>query len=103
MVRLCTAPRPLLGRARKAGGEGRVAWGAGGRTGKPVCAGGMCAGSHPGCLVSAPPVPRSREGDSHFGHPTAGQALEAGTSLPANPRGLQLLYLCLAHREQLVP
>lgn len=64
--------------------------------GKRVCAAGVCTASHLDGLVSAPPVLRPREGDSHFSHPTAGQALEDGTSLLANPRGLQPLRLCPA-------
>lgn len=48
------------------------------------------------CVCVPHPVLRSREGRSHFGRPAAGQALEAGTSLPADPRGLRPLHLCPA-------
>lgn len=37
--------RPLLGSVGKAEGEGRTAWGVGGKTGKSVCAAGMCRAS----------------------------------------------------------
>jgi len=84
----------LPGRAREAEGGGSVSWSVGDRTGKPVCAADTCAGSWLDCVVSAfPPMLRSREEDSHFGHPTAGQTL---TSLPANARFLQPLHLCPA-------
>lgn len=88
-------------------GKGR--WGAGGRTGKPVCAVGMCRVS-PGLLHICPHHAEVQgEGFSLWpSHCWTGS--EAGTSLPANPRGLQLLHLLpamdlhpLAHREQLVP
>lgn len=68
----------------------------------------VCVESELGCFVCAPEQ-RPREGDSHFGHLTTGQAVKAGTSPPGNPRGVQPLQLCpavvfipLAHREQLV-
>lgn len=37
--------RPLLGSVGKAEGEGRTAWGVGGKMGKSVCAAGMCRAS----------------------------------------------------------
>lgn len=97
MLRLCRGPRPLLSGAKKAGGEGRVAEGAG----KLVFVAGVCAGSPLDSSLSAPARLRSGQRDSHFGRPAARQALEAGTSLCTSAQ----LWVCipLAHGEQLVP
>lgn len=57
---------------------------------------GWCVWGLSWAASCVPPEQRSREGESHFGHLIAGQALKAGTSPPANPRGAQPLQLCPA-------